>query len=64
MPAPFGLSVGDVITVSILIKDVFKALDDPTGAVAEYQERTNSKKMNHSNVRLKVAVSFLSTTRM
>jgi hypothetical protein len=38
MPVLFGFSVGDVIAVSILIKDVFKALDDASGAAAEYQE--------------------------
>jgi hypothetical protein len=38
MPVPFGFSVGDVIAVSILIKDVFKALDNATGSAAEYQE--------------------------
>lgn len=38
MPAPFDFSVGDVIAVSILIKDVSKALDSATGSSAEYQE--------------------------
>jgi hypothetical protein len=38
MPAPFGFSVGDVIAVSIPIKDVFEALDSATGSSAEYQE--------------------------
>jgi hypothetical protein len=38
MPAPFGFSIGDVIAASILIKDVLKALDDTSGAAAEYQE--------------------------
>ena len=38
LPVPFGLSAGDVIAVSILIKDVFKALDDSKGASAEYQQ--------------------------
>jgi hypothetical protein len=38
MPVPFGFSAGDIIAVSILIKDVYKALDDTKGASAEYQE--------------------------
>ena len=38
MPVTFSFSVGDVIAVSILIKDVFKALDAATGSAAEYQE--------------------------
>lgn len=38
MAVPFGFSVGDVIAASILIKDVLKALDDTSGAAAEYQE--------------------------
>lgn len=38
MPVPFGFSVGDMIAVSILIKDVFKALNDSTDASAEYWE--------------------------
>ncbi len=38
MPAAFGISISDVITISILIKDVLKALDDTSGAAAEYQE--------------------------
>ena len=38
MPVPFGFSVGDMITVNILIKDVFKALNDSTDASAEYRE--------------------------
>jgi hypothetical protein len=37
-PVPFGFSVGDVIAVSILIKDVFKALHDSDGASAQYQQ--------------------------
>jgi len=32
------VSVGDVIAVSILIKDVIKALDDSRGSATEYQE--------------------------
>lgn len=36
MPSP--LSVGDCITISILIKDVFSALDNSQGSAAEYQE--------------------------
>lgn len=38
MPAAFGFSVGDVIAVSILIKDVFNALDNAKGSAADYQE--------------------------
>jgi hypothetical protein len=38
MPVPFGFSVGDCISVCILIKDVMKALDDSRGSSAEYQE--------------------------
>lgn len=38
MPAPFGFSAGDMIAVSILIKDVFKSLDNATDSAAEYQE--------------------------
>lgn len=38
MAAPFGFSIGDVIAVSILIKDVFNALDSATGSVSEHQE--------------------------
>jgi hypothetical protein len=32
------VSAGDVIAISILIKDVIKALDDSRGSAAEYQE--------------------------
>ena len=35
--ATFG-SVGDIISLSILIKDLVKALDESRGAAAEYQE--------------------------
>lgn len=38
MPVPFGFSAGDAIAVSILIKDVFRALDDSKGSSAEYQQ--------------------------
>ena len=38
MPVPFGFSVGDVIAVSILIKDALKALDSARNSSAEYQE--------------------------
>lgn len=36
MPITFG-SVGDIITLSILIKDLVKSLDDSRGSSAEYQ---------------------------
>jgi len=32
------VSVGDVVVVSVLIKDVIEALDDGRGSVTEYQE--------------------------
>ena len=38
MPVPFGFSVGDCISVCILIKDVVKAFNDSRGSSAEYQE--------------------------
>jgi len=38
MPAPFGFSVGDCISVCILIKDVVRALDSTRGSSSEYQE--------------------------
>ena len=36
MPITFG-SVGDIITVSLLIKDLVKCLDESRGSSAEYQ---------------------------
>ena len=39
MPITFG-SVGDVITLSLLIKNLAKSLDDCRGASAEYQAIT------------------------
>ena len=36
MPITFG-SVGDIITLSLLIKDLAKSFDDSRGASAEYQ---------------------------
>ena len=38
MPVPFGFSVGDCISVCILIKDAIRALDSTRGSSAEYQE--------------------------
>jgi hypothetical protein len=38
MPVPFGFSVGDCISVCILIKDTIYALDSCRGSSAEYQE--------------------------
>ncbi len=38
MPAPFGFSVGDCISVSLLIKDCVVALDSSRGSATEYQE--------------------------
>jgi len=38
MVVPFGFSVGDIIAVSLLIKDAIKALDSAHGASAEYRE--------------------------
>jgi hypothetical protein len=38
MPVPFGFSVGDCISVCILIKDAIQALDSSRGSSAEYQE--------------------------
>ena len=38
MPVPFGFSVGDCISVCILIKDAIHALDSTRGSCAEYQE--------------------------
>jgi hypothetical protein len=38
MPAPFGFSVGDCISVCLLIKDAIQALDSSCGSSAEYQE--------------------------
>ena len=37
MPVPFGFSVGDCISVCLLIKDMIKALDTIKGSKAEYQ---------------------------
>jgi hypothetical protein len=37
MPVPFGFSVGDCISVCLLIKDTIKALDSVHGAKAEYE---------------------------
>jgi hypothetical protein len=37
MPVPFGFSVGDCISVCLLIKDTIKALDSVRGAKAEYK---------------------------
>ncbi|RDL31861.1 uncharacterized protein BP5553_09263 [Venustampulla echinocandica] len=37
MPVPFGISVGDCIAVSILIKDAIKAIDSIHGSASEYQ---------------------------
>ena len=37
MPVTFG-SVGDIISISLLVKDLVKALDDSRGSAAEYQE--------------------------
>lgn len=36
MPVTFG-SVGDIVSVCLLVKDLVKALDDSRGASAEYQ---------------------------
>lgn len=36
MPVTFG-SVGDIITVALLIKDLIKCIDDSRGSSAEYQ---------------------------
>jgi hypothetical protein len=36
MPITFG-SVGDIISLSLLIKDILKALSDTNGSAAEYQ---------------------------
>ena len=38
MPVPFGFSVGDCISVCILIKDAIHALDSTRGSSAAYQE--------------------------
>jgi hypothetical protein len=38
MPIPTGFSVGDCISVCILIKDAIRALDSTRGSSAEYQE--------------------------
>ena len=38
MPVPFGFSVGDCISVCILIKDAIRALDSTRGSSAEYQQ--------------------------
>jgi len=37
MPVPFGFSVGDCISICLLIKDTIKALDSVHGAKAEYK---------------------------
>jgi hypothetical protein len=37
MPITFG-SVGDVISISLIVKDLVKALDDSRGSAAEYQD--------------------------
>jgi hypothetical protein len=36
MPITFG-SVGDIISISLLVKDAMKALDDSRGSGGEYQ---------------------------
>jgi hypothetical protein len=38
MPVPFGFSIGDCISVCLLIKDCVAALDSSRGSAAEYQE--------------------------
>jgi hypothetical protein len=38
MPVPFGFSIGDCISVCILIKDIIRALDTSCGSSAESQE--------------------------
>lgn len=38
MPVPFGFSIGDCISVCILIKDIIRALDTSCGSSAEFQE--------------------------
>jgi hypothetical protein len=38
MPAPFGFSVGDCISVCLLTHEAIKALDSSRGSSAEYQE--------------------------
>jgi hypothetical protein len=40
MPVPFGFSVGDCISVCLLIKDIIKALDSVHGSASEYQALT------------------------
>lgn len=37
MPVPFGFSVGDCISICLLIKDTIKALDSVHGSASEYQ---------------------------
>jgi hypothetical protein len=37
MPITFG-SVGDIISISLIVKDLVKALDDSRGSAAEYQD--------------------------
>jgi len=37
MPVPFG-SVGDIISISLTVKDLVQALDDSRGSAAEYQD--------------------------
>jgi hypothetical protein len=37
MPVPFGFSVGDCISICLLIKDTIKALDSAHGSASEYQ---------------------------
>ena len=38
MPVPFGFSVGEFVSVCILIKDAIRALDSARGSAAEYRE--------------------------
>jgi hypothetical protein len=40
MPVPFGFSVGDCISICLLIKDTIKALDSAHGSASEYQAVT------------------------
>ena len=61
MPVTFG-SVGDIIAVGLLIKDLVRCLDDSRGSTTEYQAVTRELwSLDHAL--LEVGVLFLSSQR-
>jgi hypothetical protein len=61
MPITFG-SVGDIITLSILIKDTVNCLDDSRGSSAEYQAIIREL-WNLDRILLQVELTFQSCER-